>query len=89
MDMSFRCVTIPGAAKMLGVSEATLRNYIKKGKFYTVRTRAQILIPLSEIAKYLEITFPQAHELTGERRVDMVDVWAKTQGACYADAYEA
>ena len=47
-------ITIPEAAKLIGVHEQTLRRYIARGIIPSVRLGSRVLIPTKALREWLE-----------------------------------
>lgn len=53
-DLSRRAFKIRETSEMLGVSELTVRRLIKRGELKAIRKLRHVLIPLSEVDRFLD-----------------------------------
>lgn len=68
-------VNTKDTSRMLNVSVAVVRTYIKKGKLQRISVGADRLIPLYEIADLLGITFKEAMVSTGRYGIVVCLTW--------------
>lgn len=75
MSIRLICIGLVDASQMIGVSRVTMYRYVNADTFQSIRSGPYAMIPLHEIADYLNLTMKQAIGLTQQYGISLWQVW--------------